>query len=260
MREVVNLMGLPFDLCSMPEAVARMATAQEKNQRLFLSTPNVNFLINSLENAEFRRSIFASDLVVMDGMPLVWIAKLLGLKNAQRVAGSDLFTALDTHYRDMGKTLRVFFFGGRDGAAQAAHKAYADCTRGVKSVGYLNPGFGSVDDMSTAAIHETINAAKPDFVIVSLGADKGQRWIMRNKCDLDAPLISHLGAVVDFCAGTVKRSPGFMSRLGLEWVWRIFQEPALWRRYWFDGFTLLKLLVLHVVPMIVRRTRQRPDG
>ena len=89
--------------------------------------------------------------------------------------------------------------------------------------------------MSSREIRDKINAAKPDFVIVSLGAAKGQEWIQHNQSELEAPVIAHLGAVVDFVAGTIKRAPVWATRIGLEWVWRIIAEPALWKRYWNDG-------------------------
>jgi N-acetylglucosaminyldiphosphoundecaprenol N-acetyl-beta-D-mannosaminyltransferase len=105
--------------------------------------------------------------------------------------------------------------------------------------------------MSSAAIIDEINAAKPDFVVVALGAKKGQAWIQKNRGQLNAPVISHLGAVINFVAGSVERAPMVWQRFGLEWVWRIKQEPVLWKRYLLDGFAFAGLMVTKVFPLVI---------
>ncbi len=103
--------------------------------------------------------------------------------------------------------------------------------------------------MSTQEIVASINAADPDFVLVSLGAAKGQDWIERNQDQLNAPVIAHLGAVVDFVAGTIRRAPKWMREVGLEWLWRIFADPMLCKRYWNDGRALLGFIRRRVGPL-----------
>ncbi|MDP2822674.1 MAG: EpsI family protein, partial [Sulfuritalea sp.] len=120
------------------------------------------------------------------------------------------------------------------------------------------PGFGSVEDMSSSATIDRINASGADFVVVALGARKGQEWIERNRSRLSAPVISHLGAVVGFVAGTVKRAPAWMQRNGMEWLWRIKEEPHLWRRYLGDGLILVRLLATRVLPLAVHLRLSRP--
>lgn len=240
MRDVLNLLGLPVDICCMDQAVARVMDSARTKKPLFISTPNANFLVQSFKDPLFRQSVIASDLSLLDGMPLVLLSRLLGAKEAQRVAGSDLFNALDRHCIQNAGTLRVFFFGGRDGAAAAAHARYQDAQTGIQSAGFYNPGFGSVADMSSNEIRQRINDSGADFVVVALGAKKGQAWIMQNRASLEPPVICHLGAVIDFAAGTVDKAPKWVSRAGLEWAWRIGQEPSLWRRYFFDAFALAR--------------------
>ena len=109
----------------------------------------------------------------------------------------------------------------------------------------------SLDDISSDAIIDRINASNADFVLVALGAKKGQAWIERNRARLNAPVISHLGAVVNFVAGSVSRAPVWMQRTGLEWLWRIKEEPALWRRYGADGMALCSLLFTKILPYAV---------
>lgn len=258
-RPVHCLLGLPFDAITQAEAVARIHEAVEHRRSMFLSTPNLNFLVACQTDAEFRSSVVHSDLSVADGMPIVWLAKLLGIPIAERVAGSTLFETL--RQRPASPThpaLRVYFFGGPKGAAQAAHDRLNQTPqRGLRGVGFASPGFGSIADMSNAATLGHINASGADFVVVALGARKGQEWIEYNRARLQAPVISHLGAVVNMVAGTVARAPVWMQRTGLEWLWRIREEPTLWRRYLNDGTTLLRLMVTRVLPLMwLRRTTQ----
>lgn len=256
MRDVQNLAGLPVDLCSMAQAVARVMASADAKAPLFISTPNANFLVQSFKDPAFRRSVIASDLSLIDGMPLVLLSRMLGAQDAVRVAGSDLFLALDAHCQRAGRCLNVYFFGGRDGAAQAAHFRYQNAKVGIRSVGYTNPGFGSVDEMSAPAMRQAINAAGADFVIVALGAKKGQEWILHNRAHLTAPVICHLGAVVDFAAGTIDKAPSWVSRIGIEWAWRIGQEPGLWKRYFFDAFALAGAFIRTGLPALLKAEPQ----
>jgi N-acetylglucosaminyldiphosphoundecaprenol N-acetyl-beta-D-mannosaminyltransferase len=180
-------------------------------------------------------------------MPIIWVAKLLGIPLKERVAGSTLFNALSTTTRE--QKIKVFFFGGQAGIAELAHKRLNRSSLGMTCCGFYDPGFVSVDEMSSTEVIDCINESEPDFVVVALGAKKGQEWIRMNHNVLNAPVISHLGAVINFVAGAVDRAPEFWQKAGLEWLWRIKQEPNLWRRYFFDGLGLMKLLVIYVFPL-----------
>jgi len=105
----------------------------------------------------------------------------------------------------------------------------------LRCVGAIEPGFGTVEQMSQDHIIEEVNASEADFLAVSLGAKKGQLWLHRNYHRLTIPVRSHLGAVINFQAGTVKRAPPRLRAWGLERLWRIKEEPHLWRRYAHDG-------------------------
>ncbi|MEM7755599.1 MAG: WecB/TagA/CpsF family glycosyltransferase, partial [Planctomycetota bacterium] len=126
-----------------------------------------------------------ADLSLADGAPVVWLARQLGMPLKERVAGSDLFDLLRKSDPTLSPPIRVFFFGGREGSAQAAHDKLVEEQGRLVSVGWHNPGFGDVDSMTREDIRAKINAAKPDFIIVSLGAAKGQAWIEQNQAKLD---------------------------------------------------------------------------
>jgi N-acetylglucosaminyldiphosphoundecaprenol N-acetyl-beta-D-mannosaminyltransferase len=204
-------------------------------------------LIASQKDEAFRDSVIHSDLSLADGMPIIWMAKLLNLPIHERVAGASLFDALRYQPLNAGeRPLRIYFFGGPDGVAQRAHEAINQDSGSMECCGYMSPGFGSIEEMSTLEILHQINATEADFVVVSLGAKKGQAWIERNRTLLNAPVISHLGAVVNFVAGTVQRAPIWVQRIGAEWVWRIKEEPHLTKRYLKDGLYLVYLLLKHL--------------
>ena len=256
-RNVHCLIGLPFDAVTLSNAVERVHIAVKCRHSMFLSTPNLNFLVACQTDTGFRSSVIHSDLSLADGMPIVWLAKMLGIPIAERVAGSTLFETL--HQRPASPTHRalgVYFFGGPEGAAKAAHDRLNQTPQGgLRGVGFASPGFGSIADMSSPATLDPINASGADFVVVALGARKGQEWIEHNRAQLETPVISHLGAVVNLVAGTVARAPLWMQRTGLEWLWRIREEPTLWRRYLKDGTTLLRLMMTRVLPLMwLRRT------
>ena len=244
-RDVYCLLGLPFDAVDMAGAVQRVRDNATQRTPCFLSTPNLNFLIGCRTDSQFRDSVIHSDLSIADGMPLVWIARLLNVPIRERVAGSTLFDLLR---RGSGKQLSVFFFGGSAGVAEAACRRLRIEDKGLTCVGHESPGFGSIEEMSSDGIIQRINAGKADFLVVALGAQKGQAWIERNRARIEVPVISHLGAVLNFVAGMVNRAPAWMHNIGLEWLWRIKEEPALWRRYFGDGRALLNLLVTRVFP------------
>ncbi len=256
MRNVYCLLGLPFDIVTGEQTVAIIHDAISNKKRCFLSTPNTNFLIASQQDSAFRDSVINSHLSIADGKPIVWIARLLNIPIPERVAGSDLIEDLIENKNKMNP-IKVFFFGGENGVAESACKKLTVKQSGLVCAGSMNPGFVSVEKMSTDTIISTINEAKPDFIIVSLGAKKGQTWIQKNINRLNAPVISHLGAVVNFIAGTVQRSPVLLRKLGLEWVWRIKEEPALWCRYLSDGMALSGLLVFRVLPLSLLLFRHR---
>jgi N-acetylglucosaminyldiphosphoundecaprenol N-acetyl-beta-D-mannosaminyltransferase len=258
-RPLVCLLGLPFDAIGLAEAVARIREAAFAGRRCWVATPNLNFAIAARTDAAFRDSVLRSDLSLVDGMPLVWIARLLGLPVPERVAGSDLFEALQAQ---PGPPLRAYLFGGPPGAAERACERINARGGGVRCVGHDAAGYGPVEAMSDAALIERINRSGAHFVIVALGAQKGQAWIGHNAARLEAPVLCHLGAVMNFAAGTVRRAPPWAQRSGLEWAWRIKEEPALWKRYASDAVRAGVLVATRVLAevWVARRRRRAPPG
>jgi N-acetylglucosaminyldiphosphoundecaprenol N-acetyl-beta-D-mannosaminyltransferase len=263
-REVHCVLGIALDAIQMPAVLQRIQAAAASAAPLLVSTPNLHFLVLSLIDREFRETILESDLCPADGMPVVWIARLLGIPIKGRVAGSDIFEALKAS-RSTARPLKIFLFGGAEGVADAASRALNRASGGLTCVGWVYPGFGTVEEMSADAVIDKINASGADFLVASLGAKKGQLWLQRNQRRLRIPIRAHLGATVNFQAGTVRRAPRILRILGLEWLWRIKEEPHLWARYWHDGTVLLRLLLTRVLPLAAaarwaRFTARRQEG
>ena len=257
-RKTWCLLGLPFDAVDLQAAVESIRRAAGSGRTCFFSTPNLNFAVSALGDASFRQTLLNSDLSLLDGMPLLWAARILGIRLPEKVSGSDLFAALWQRPASENSSLKVFFFGGADGIAESASRNIAAGGAGLQCAGFLNPGFGSIDELSNPEFLDRINRSDADFLVVALGARKGQMWIDRNRVNLNPPVVGHLGAVLNFVAGTVRRAPAWMQRAGLEWTWRIYEEPSLWRRYLFDGVRFAAIFLTRLLPYALWR-RFNPD-
>jgi len=248
-REVYCILGMPIDAIEMPAVMQSIEMAAASAVPFVISTPNVNFLVNAQNDAEFRESLLLSDLCPADGMPIVWIARLMGIPIKNRIAGSDIFEALKVQARPEGP-IKIFLFGAKESVVDAAARTL-NVTTGLRCVGWICPDWGDVDELSQKEFIDKINSSNADFLVATLGAIKGQLWLYRNHHRLRIPLRSHLGATIHFQAGTVKRAPYTFQKLGLEWLWRIKEEPYLWKRYFHDGRVLLHLLLTRVLPLAI---------
>ena len=248
-RDVYCMLGVPLDAIGMPGALSRIEAAARGKTRFLISTPNLNHFVLSRSDREFRESLVLSDLCTTDGMPIVWIARLAGIAIKSRTAGADIFDALRSEVSP-ARSLKIFLFGGPEGVAEIAARALNSRPGGVEVVGWLYPGFCSAEEMSRNDIIDRINSSGADFLVVALGSQKGNLWLQRNHHRLRIPVRAHFGAALNFQAGTVRRAPRVMQKLGLEWLWRIKEEPYLWKRYWNDGSVMLSLMFTHVLPFV----------
>lgn len=247
-RDIYCVAGLPIDACDMNKAISVLRNAKFHHKSCFMTTPNTNFIALAHQDEKFLNSVIYSDLVIADGTPIIWMSKILGIPIRKRVAGSNLFETLS---REKRRKMKVYFLGGPDGVAKEASDRLNQFSSALTCVGHYSPGFGTIEDMSTDEIINNINNSGADFLVVALGAKKGQAWILKNIHRITVPLVSHLGAVINFEANRLKRAPLFIQEIGFEWLWRIKEEPSLWRRYWNDGLYFLKLLFTSLLPFRV---------
>ena len=249
-RHVYGFFGMPIDADDRVSVLQKIIAAADAEKPFLISTPNVNFLAESQRDSQFRETLLQSDHCCADGMPLVWISRLLGIPIKQRVSGSDLFETVRGDVSS-ARPLKVFLFGGGEGAAETVCCLLNNRPSGIRCVGWLNPGFGTIEEMSGAGIFERINSSEADMLAVFLSAKKAQFWLHQNHRRLRVPVRGQFGATINYQAGVLRRAPTTLQRLGFEWLWRIKEEPYLWRRYWSDGLLLARLVITRALPIAI---------
>jgi N-acetylglucosaminyldiphosphoundecaprenol N-acetyl-beta-D-mannosaminyltransferase len=194
-------------------------------------TPNVDHVMIAHEDFRMRAAYARVDLSIADGMPIVWVSRLLGAPLPERVAGSDLVPLLLERAALRG--WRVYFLGGAPGVAERARDKVLERLPELLVVGVDSPRFDPAEPWERqAAVVERVRAAAADVVLVAFGAPKQEAWIDCARDELDSVVFMGVGATLDFLAGDVPRSPEWMARSGLEWVYRLSREPKrLWQRY-----------------------------
>jgi exopolysaccharide biosynthesis WecB/TagA/CpsF family protein/anti-anti-sigma factor len=220
----VSILGIPFDHLTIPQAIAAIEEMIAIRRPHYMATANVDFVVQALEDTELRRILIEADLVFCDGTPLVWVSRWLGNPLPERVAGADLVPKLLTVAADKG--YRVFFLGGKPEVARRAVERLRARHPDLDIAGHYSPPFAPLEKMDHAEIGRRIRDAQPDVLLVSFGCPKAEKWIAMNYLPLGVPVSMGVGATIDFLAGEVKRAPLWMQRLGLEWVFRLLQEPS----------------------------------
>lgn len=227
----VHLDGTGFDRITEEEVVAVVREAIDGGRGGRILTPNVDILRRAQVDGDVRAYLADADLVVADGMPLVWASRLTGTPLPERVAGSSLIWSLS---RGLAHDRRsVFVVGGTpaaggdpDGATRAADRLARECP-GLRIAGALCPPFGfERDERTYADLCRKITGAEPDLVFVGLGFPKQEAVITRLRADLPRAWFIGCGAAVNFVAGDIERAPRWMQKTGLEWAHRLGTEPG----------------------------------
>ena len=214
----------------------------EKKEKSYIVAINVD-VVMKIENDEYLKKVTDhADMVLVDGKPLVWIAKWHHHPVKAKVSGSDLVPKLCEVAAKKGYT--IFILGGKEGIADKAKQNLERDLPGIHVVGTYAPPLGFENDkQELEKINEMINAVSPDFLIVCFGCPKQEKWIYENYAKYNATVSVCAGATVDFLAGNVNRAPRWMSDHGLEWLYRFMQEPKrLFKRYFIDDMKILKLI------------------
>jgi N-acetylglucosaminyldiphosphoundecaprenol N-acetyl-beta-D-mannosaminyltransferase len=231
----VSLMGMPLDVATADAVVEHVVGSLSTHRGGAVMTPNVDHLRRFVRRPELRRHFFAADVVVADGQPLVWAARLQGTPIPARVAGSDLVLDVARAAGDHGFT--VFLLGGAGRSAEGAAAALARRVPGLRVVGTHSPSEGfEARPEDVALLHAAVVSARPDIVLVGLPFPKADRLIEELRHLLPEAWFFALGVTFSFLSGEIPRAPLWMQRTGLEWVHRLRQEPRrLFRRYVVDG-------------------------
>jgi N-acetylglucosaminyldiphosphoundecaprenol N-acetyl-beta-D-mannosaminyltransferase len=226
----VRIGHLDVDSVTFDEALHEIEELVHRREGGAVFTPNVDHVVQAERHAAFREAYSRADLCLPDGMPLVWASRLLGPRLREKVSGSDLVLPLMRLAAE--RRWRVYLLGGAPGVAGQAAQKLAD-ELGVNVVGTDSPVVDA--DGRAARPDETIEqvvAVKPDLVLVALGAPKQELWIDRYGDRIKPAVAMGVGGSLDFVVGRIARAPAWMSRVGLEWLFRLWQEPRrMWRRY-----------------------------
>ena len=225
----VAILGVAFDNVTVAETLSRIQDMIASRRPHYVVTANVDFLVQAQRDGELRQILAEAHLVLCDGTPLVWVSRLLGNPLPERVAGSDLAPQLirlaaKNHYR-------LFLLGA---APEANEQAAANVRAQFPNlrVARYSPPFRPLPEMDDAEIAGWIRAARPDILLVAFGCPKAEKWMARHYRALGVPVVIGVGGTIDFLAGRVKRAPVWMQRAGLEWLFRLCQEPRrLFKRY-----------------------------
>jgi N-acetylglucosaminyldiphosphoundecaprenol N-acetyl-beta-D-mannosaminyltransferase len=249
----VTLGGVCFDNVTLPQAVERIDALVRARRPAYVVTPNVDHIIRVQRDRGYGNLVRRADLVLADGQPLVWLARLLGMPLPGRVAGSDLFPRLCAHAARAG--WRVFFLGGDPGTAEAARTVLEQRCPGLNIVGVHCPPKGfERDPLEAGRALAAVCAAQPDLLFVGLGSPKQERWIVRHLKRLGPVVSIGVGISFSFVAGRVRRAPLWVRKLGLEWLHRLCQEPGrLWRRYLVTNWLFVPVLWREIARVYGRR-------
>lgn len=219
MTERIDVLGVGFDSLTMDEAVARARSLLAERRAAYVVTPNPEIVMRCRADAAARAAVNGADLVLPDGVGVVYGARILGTPLRAKLPGIDFAAALMARLAAEGGS--VFLLGAKPGVAEAAGERLAARFPGLRIAGTHNGYF-----TDTAAVTEEIDAAQPELLLVCLGAPKQELWMQRYTGRLRVGLMAGLGGSLDVFAGTVRRAPKFFQRLGLEWLYRLLREPS----------------------------------
>ena len=231
MAKTINMFGLPFNNCTLQQAVYMLIEAAEKREKGLVVTPNVDHVVMLQDDAEMLEVFEKASFCFADGMPVVWFSKLIGKPLMERVTGADLLPAIASRAAETGVSL--FFLGGLEGVAKTAARVLQARHPNLQVAGTYCPPFGfEHDEKECAKIVKMVNESGADILFVGVGAPKQEKWAMRHIDQLNVGPILGVGAAFDFVAGNIKRAPFFIQRIGMEWFWRLLSDPKrLWKRY-----------------------------
>jgi N-acetylglucosaminyldiphosphoundecaprenol N-acetyl-beta-D-mannosaminyltransferase len=225
------VLGTPLALTDYARVVEWIETAVAARARAYLCVAAVHTVMEAREDAELRTAVHGAAFTVPDGQPLVWALRALGQAISTRVYGPDLMARACERAAATGQ--RQYLYGGRDDDALAL------LTRNLRErfpelqiAGSWSPPFRELTERELDEVAARINLAQPDVVWVGIGVPKQEKWMAAMRARLDAPVLVGVGAAFDFHAGLVPQAPAWLQRRGLEWAFRLVQEPRrLWRRY-----------------------------
>jgi N-acetylglucosaminyldiphosphoundecaprenol N-acetyl-beta-D-mannosaminyltransferase len=229
--EKVNVLGVGISVLDQDRAREFLFDAVRNGRRGYVTITNVYSVSEAQRNPALREIFNRALLSTPDGMPMVWMGRLQGQPSIRRVYGPDLLLNLCEHSSAAG--FSHFFCGGKPGVAEELADALQKRFSGLKVAGTFCPPFGPLNSEDRAALVDKVRETRPDFFWVGISTPKQERFMTEYISILpEAKIFIGVGAAFDFLTGRVRQAPRWMMRIGLEWLFRLFQEPKrLWRRY-----------------------------
>lgn len=227
---------------TMDETINEIERMIEQKEKSYIIAINVDVVMKIEEDEDLRNITNNANMVLVDGKPLMWIAKMKKNPIKEKISGSDLVPKLCEVSNEKG--YKIFILGGKDGIAEQAKAKLEKQYKNINIVGTYAPPIGFENDEDELnIINKMINDANPDLLFACLGCPKQEKWIAKNIDKYNAIVSICAGATVDFLAGNVKRAPKWVSNCGLEWFYRFLQEPRrLFKRYFIDDIKIIKLI------------------
>ena len=227
---------------NMSETIGSINNMILINIKSYIVAINVDVVMKIESDSYLKKIVDDANMVLVDGKPLVWIAKWHKRPVKAKISGSDLVPELCKVASE--KQYSIFIIGGKEGVADRAKNNLEKKLPKINIVGTYAPPFGfENNDDEIAHINNLISNANPDILIACFGCPKQEKWVYENYKKYGATVSICAGATVDFLAGNVKRAPKWMSNHGLEWLYRAFQDPKrLIKRYFIDDIKIIKLI------------------
>lgn len=240
--EKLRLMNAGYTNVSRTELLRMAAEDIVKHKGSFMVFLNVDVVMKIERDAYLKKIVEEADYVVADGMPLIWISKWFGRPLREKISGSDFVPALCRYAEKNNKT--VFFAGGTPEALESARENLVRTYPDMEIVGTYSPPLGFEErPEEIRRMNEKIKKAQPDILVVCFGCPKQEKYIYENHEAYDAGISVCAGATIDFLSGRIPRCPKWMSRCGLEWLYRFSREPKrLFKRYFIDDPQILRLI------------------
>jgi N-acetylglucosaminyldiphosphoundecaprenol N-acetyl-beta-D-mannosaminyltransferase len=225
-----NILGVGIHAITMAQAVDQISSWLETRARQYVSVCTVHTVMECQRAAAVRQAVNGAGLATPDGMPLVWLGRWQTNLNVTRVYGPDLMLALCQASQPRGYA--HYFYGGLSGVPELLAERLAQRFPGLKIAGTYSPPFRPLTAAEDDRLVEQINHSQADVVWVGLGTPKQDLWMAAHRTLLTAPVLIGVGAAFDFHTGRIPQAPPWMQHAGLEWLFRLWQEPKrLWYRY-----------------------------
>ncbi len=255
----VALFGMPITNVTMAEAVARVEEYILSGRAHQIATANLDFARNSLRDPYLQRIICECSMVLPDGAPMLWAARLFSAPLRERVTGVDLIPELAKLSQQKG--YGIFLLGSSEASSQCAARVLQERFPGVKLVGRYSPPVAPLHEMNHEEMLRQIHEAQPRIILVGFGNPKQEIWIHRHKDRLPPSVVIGIGGSLDMIAGKLRRAPRWVQDLQLEWLFRMTQEPIrLLPRYAKDAVALLKHLPLGLAANRMQPFERRQRG